>query len=99
MFLHASRSQEYRTPFGARPTDGKVTLYFDTPVDAESITLCYTYGLYGFSYHEEPMCLTETMRDHKRYSVSILMRLRLLLQMLFLLVQVQAAREQSGISA
>lgn len=73
MFLHASRSQEYRTPFGARPTDDRVSLYFDTPVDAESITLCYTYGLYGFSYHEEPMCLTETMRDHKRYSVSILL--------------------------
>ena len=67
MFFHASRSSEYRTPFGACPTDSDVTLYFDTPEDATHVTLCYTYGLYGFSYHEEPMCLADKKADGKRY--------------------------------
>ena len=73
MFFHASRLQEYRTPYGARPTDSSVDLYFDTPSDAYNVTLCYTYGLYGFSYHEEPMCLTEKRADTKRYKVSLML--------------------------
>ena len=73
MFLHASRNEEYRYPFGACPTDGKTTLRFDVPKDCKSVTLCYTYGLYGFSYHEEPMHLLETTGDGKRYAVSILL--------------------------
>ncbi len=73
MFFHASRSSEYRTPFGARPTGSDVQLYFDTPADVSNVTLCYTYGLYGFSYHEEPMCLIDKKADRKRYQVSIML--------------------------
>ncbi|MCR5592866.1 MAG: glycoside hydrolase family 13 protein [Saccharofermentans sp.] len=55
MFLHASRDLKYRTPYGAQPVDTKVTIRFDASSDCRNVTLCYTYGLYGFSYHEEPM--------------------------------------------
>ncbi len=71
MFLHASRVLDYRTPFGAMPSDGSVKLFFDTSLDAENVTLCYTYGLYDFSYHEEPMCVADIKADHKRYRVDI----------------------------
>lgn len=71
MFLHASRVLDYRTPFGAMPTDGSVQLFFDTSVDAENVTLCYTYGLYDFTYHEEPMCVADIKADHKRYRVDL----------------------------
>jgi len=73
MFFHASRSLEYRNPFGACPADSTVTLYFDTPVDATNVTLCYTYGLYGFSYHEEPMCLHYTKANKKRFESRIVL--------------------------
>ena len=55
MFLHASRDLEYRTPFGAQPTDEEVTIRFDASKESREVTFCYSYGLYGFSYHEEPM--------------------------------------------
>ena len=55
MFLHASRDPEYRTPFGAQPVDSEVTIRFDASKESEEVTFCYSYGLYGFSYHEEPM--------------------------------------------
>lgn len=70
-FKHASRVSEYRTPFGAMPTDGQVKLCFDTDLEADNVTLCYTYGLYGFTYHEEPMCLASKEEDHKRYEVKL----------------------------
>ena len=73
MILHASRSLEYRNPFGAQPTEGNVVLTFDAPVDAQNVTLCYTYGLYGMTYHEEPMCLKDKKTDHSRYSVSLML--------------------------
>ena len=57
MFFHASRDLNYRSPFGAQPADGEVTVRFDADDDSRDVTLCYTYGLYGFSYHEEPMRL------------------------------------------
>ena len=53
--VHASRLTEYRDPFGACPADAKVALCLDVEDGASEITLCYTYGLYSFSYHEEPM--------------------------------------------
>ena len=53
--FHASRLTEYRTPFGAVPCDGKVELSLDAEQESSEVTLCYTYGLYSFSYHEEPM--------------------------------------------
>lgn len=55
MFFHASRDLEYRMPYGARPVDGEVTIRFDATKDSSEVTFCYSYGLYGFSYHEEPM--------------------------------------------
>ncbi|MCR4688063.1 MAG: glycoside hydrolase family 13 protein [Saccharofermentans sp.] len=53
--FHASRLPQYRLPFGARPAGSSVDLFFDCAEGITNITLCYTYGLYGFSYHEEPM--------------------------------------------
>ncbi len=73
MFLHASRLPEYRTPFGALPTDSEVTLRFKTDLDSTDIILCYSYGLYEFSYHEEPMNYKATEEDSKLYEVSLRM--------------------------
>lgn len=73
MFFHASRSEEYRKPFGACPADSTVLLHFDTDLDAANVTLCYTYGLYEFSYHEEPMTLTSKEADRNRFRVSIML--------------------------
>ncbi len=70
-FRHASRRSEYRTPFGAMPTDGRVLLYLDTDKEADNVTLCYTYGLYDFSYQEEPMCHVKDYEDRKRYEVRL----------------------------
>jgi len=53
--IHASRLPEYRQPFGARPVSSYVDIFFDCFKEASNVTFCYTYGLYGFSYHEEPM--------------------------------------------
>ena len=53
--IHASRLPEYRLPFGARPAASGVDIFFDCYKDASNVTFCYTYGLYTFSYHEEPM--------------------------------------------
>ncbi|MCR4766745.1 MAG: glycoside hydrolase family 13 protein [Saccharofermentans sp.] len=53
--MHASRLPEYRLPFGARPCASNVDIFFDCYMEATNVTFCYTYGLYGFSYHEEPM--------------------------------------------
>lgn len=57
MFMHASRLSEFRTPFGAQATGSEVTLRFKTDKDSTDVVLCYSYGLYNFSYHEEPMRL------------------------------------------
>ena len=73
MFLHASRSLKYRNPFGAQPVDSRVNIIFDTPLDAQNVTLCYTYGLYGMTYHEEPMCLKDKKTDHKKFEVNIML--------------------------
>lgn len=73
MFLHRSRDPEYRLPFGAMPTEGEVSLYLDAPDDADNVTLCYTYGLYGFSYHEEPMWPASHNKDTTRYGVNLMM--------------------------
>ena len=53
--IHASRLPEYRQPFGARPCASDVEIFFDCYKEASNVTFCYTYGLYNFSYHEEPM--------------------------------------------
>ena len=53
--IHASRLPEYRLPFGARPCASEVDIFFDCFKEASNVTFCYTYGLYCFSYHEEPM--------------------------------------------
>ena len=55
------------------PADGKAVILFDTPSDAKNVTLCYTYGLYGFSYNEEPMSLTTEKEDLKKFSTTLLM--------------------------
>ena len=63
--FHASRLPEYRTPFGARPAGSYVDIFFDCGDDASNVTFCYTYGLYSFSYHEEPMYrVTSSFRYH-----------------------------------
>ena len=53
--MHASRLPEYRQPFGARTCASDVEIFFDCYKEAANVTFCYTYGLYDFSYHEEPM--------------------------------------------
>lgn len=76
MFLHASRNLIYRAPFGAQPVDTKVSLRFDAESTSREVTLCYTYGLYGFSYHEEPMYVIKAdnlPEDTTRYEAGIML--------------------------
>ena len=68
--IHASRLPEYRQPFGARPCASYVDIFFDCFKDATNVTFCYTYGLYGFSYHEEPMYSVSGMG---RYHVNVML--------------------------
>ena len=68
--IHASRLPEYRTPFGARPCDSHTELFFDCYKEAVGVTLCYTYGLYKFSYHEEPMY---RVAGSSRYHVDLML--------------------------
>ncbi len=68
--IHASRLPEYRTPFGARPCDSHTELFFDCYREASGVTLCYTYGLYKFSYHEEPMY---RVSGSSRYHVDLML--------------------------
>ena len=68
--IHASRLPEYRTPFGARPVSSYSELFFDCYKEAIAVTLCYTYGLYSFSYHEEPMY---RIAGSSRYHVNLMM--------------------------
>ena len=71
MFRHTSRSEKYRIPFGALKTGSDVKLVFDASKDSTEVVLCYSYGLYGFSYHEEPMRLIHESRNHDRYEVDM----------------------------
>ena len=76
MFLHASRDLEYRTPFGAQPTDEEVTIRFDASKESREVTFCYSYGLYGFSYHEEPMRRIKyngNVKDTARYETRLML--------------------------
>lgn len=50
--FHYSRSPEYRAPFGAVPTGTYVDLAVDVFFPCEEVKLCYSYGLYQFSYSE-----------------------------------------------
>lgn len=68
--IHASRLPEYRKPFGARPTASCVDIFFDTYREASNVTFCYTYGLYNFTYHEEPMY---KVSDEGRYHVNLML--------------------------
>ncbi len=49
---HHSRSLEYRSPFGAVSTGTYVDLAIDVHIPCEEVRLCYSYGLYSFSYSE-----------------------------------------------
>ncbi|MBO7452611.1 MAG: glycoside hydrolase family 13 protein, partial [Clostridiales bacterium] len=71
MFKHASRSENYRTPFGAQPVGSDVKIVFDVSKDSTEVVLCYSYGLYGFTYHEEPMRLVKAFKSHDRYETDI----------------------------
>ncbi|MBP5261160.1 MAG: glycoside hydrolase family 13 protein [Clostridiales bacterium] len=64
---HASRLLKYRRPFGALPEGSNVDLFFECGSECSEVTLCYTYGLYSFSYHEEPMA-----RCGEMYKVSLM---------------------------
>ena len=68
--IHASRLPEYRQPFGARPCASDVEIFFDCYKEATNVTFCYTYGLYDFSYHEEPMYSVSGMG---RYRVGLML--------------------------
>ena len=68
--IHASRLPEYRVPFGARPAASCVDIFFDTYKEASNVTFCYTYGLYNFSYHEEPMY---SVTGSGRYRVNLML--------------------------
>lgn len=71
LMMHASRSDKYRIPFGAMPTDSEVKLFFDCDKSAKSVTLCYTYGLYDMTYHEEPMKLSCQDANCDRYEITV----------------------------
>lgn len=73
MFMHASRLPEYRVPFGAQRTGSEVTLRFSTDKDSTDVVLCYSYGLYNFSYHEEPMRLESQDGDVMNYVTSLVL--------------------------
>ncbi|NLT11475.1 MAG: glycoside hydrolase family 13 protein [Clostridiaceae bacterium] len=68
---HDSRSQLFRSPFGARKTWDKVRLYFEISRHFDRVMLCYTYGLYKFSYHEMPMVSIDN--GDSRYFVDLTM--------------------------
>lgn len=72
-FLHASRSSDYRTPFGAQPTDSRVAIHFDAPGSVFAVTFCYSYGMYGFTYQEEPMVRESEKDGIVRYRTDISM--------------------------
>lgn len=69
--MHASRLPEYRSPFGAQKTGSEVNLRFKTNKDSTEIILCYSYGLYNFSYHEEPMKLESSENEVDTYVTSL----------------------------
>lgn len=69
--FHHSRSPEYRTPFGAVPTGTYVDLSVDVLFPCEEVKLCYSYGLYSFSYSELLMYPTDANPD--RYHTKIRM--------------------------
>lgn len=75
MPFHASRNLEYRSPYGAQPTENEVTIRFDASVDSKEVTFCYAYGLYGFSYHEEPMhdIKSDEQTDTVRYEIRLML--------------------------
>ena len=68
--IHASRLPEYRRPFGARPCASSVSIFFDCYKEASNVTFCYTYGLYNFTYHEEPM---HPAGEQGRYKVDLML--------------------------
>lgn len=73
MYFHASRSLQYRTPFGAQPVDASVTVRFSADSSAKDVTLCYSYGLYDFNYHEEPMVVYSAGNDTVIYETRLML--------------------------
>lgn len=69
--FHYSRSPEYRSPFGAVPTGTYVDLAVDVFFPCDEVKLCYTYGLYSFSYSEMLMYPSEDQPN--RYHTNIRM--------------------------
>jgi len=69
--FHYSRSPKYRTPFGAVPAGTYVDLCVDVKYESCEVILCYSYGLYSFSYSEMRMNPLEDRPD--RYSAKIRM--------------------------
>jgi len=53
--FHYSRSPEYRFPFGAVAAGTSVELAIDVYLPYNEVRLCYSYGLYSFSYCETAM--------------------------------------------
>ena len=53
--FHHSRNPEYRAPFGAVSTGTYVDLAVDVFFECYEVKLCYSYGLYSFSYSELQM--------------------------------------------
>lgn len=53
--FHYSRSPEYRFPFGAVAAGTSVELAIDVYLPCNEVRLCYSYGLYSFSYCETVM--------------------------------------------
>lgn len=64
--LHRSRCLEYRDPFGAAACGTYVTLALDISYDCVDPVLCYAYGLYSLSYHEQAMRKKIVTERHKR---------------------------------
>lgn len=52
---HYSRSSEYRSPYGAVPAGTYVDLSINVMIPCDEVRLCYSYGLYTFSYSEMVM--------------------------------------------
>lgn len=73
VILHASRNENYRKPFGARPTSSMVSLCLENNIrDVKAVTLCYSYGLYEFGYYEQLMDATND-GDRVFYNAEILL--------------------------
>lgn len=69
--FHLSRSEEYRSPFGSVSACTYVELSIDVHIPCEEVILCYSHGLYTYTYGELSMDLIPS--GHDQYHVRVRM--------------------------